>query len=51
VSAQFQVKRDFKKKTLEMLTHYKTIGIMEGNGDDRYSIASRQRELQRSASS
>jgi hypothetical protein len=38
-----------------MLTHYKTIGIMEGttsdNSVDRYSITNRQRELQRSASS
>jgi len=37
-----------------MLTHYKTIGIMEGttsdNEVDRYSIANRQRELQRTAS-
>jgi len=44
VAATFTVKTDFKKKTKEMITNYKTIGIMEGlsddsNGVDKYSIS------------
>lgn len=54
VVATQRVKRDLKKKTLELVNNYKTVGIMEGtscdNEADRYSLANRQREIQRSAS-
>jgi len=44
VAATFAIKTDFKKKTKEMITNYKTIGIMEGlsddsSGVDKYSIS------------
>ena len=48
------IKRDLKKKTMEIIPNYRQVGILEGTSSDgsvdRFSIANCQRELQRSAS-
>lgn len=48
------IKRDLKKKTMEIIPNYRQVGILEGTSSDgsvdRFSLANCQRELQRSAS-
>lgn len=47
------MRTDHKKKTRELVAHYKQIGILEGRDypdSEKYSIHAKTREIQRSAS-
>jgi len=56
IAATFTVKRNQKKKTIELVTHYQQVGITDGCrptslSQDKFSLTNMQSEMQRSASS
>ena len=55
IAATYTVKRDRKKKTMELITHYNKVGIVDGCqsttlSNDKFSLYNLQTELQRSSS-